>query len=122
MAVLSSSPRTAPQRPGRIPLLYIVFDVLELDGQRTTHLPYRERRRLLDGLDLDGPRWRTSAVFEDGEPLLAVAQEHGLEGVVAKRLTSPYRSGQRGWVKVKNRDYWRYPLEVEAAYRRSAYA
>jgi len=40
---------------------------------------------------------------------------HGLEGVVAKRLRSPYRSGERGWMKVKNRDYWRYPLEVEAA-------
>jgi bifunctional non-homologous end joining protein LigD len=103
----------------RIPLLYIIFDVLELDGQRTTHLPYRERRRLLDGLGLDGPSWRTSAVFDDGQLLFAVAQEQGLEGVVAKRLASPYRSGQRGWVKVKNRHYWRYPLEVDAAYKRA---
>ena len=82
----------------------MVFDVLELDGQRTTHLPYRERRRLLEGLDLNGTSWQTSAVFDDGEALLAVARERGLEDVVAKRQASTYRSGERGWVKTKNRE------------------
>jgi bifunctional non-homologous end joining protein LigD len=106
-------------KPG-IRLVYIAFDVLELDGQQTTHLPLRERRLLLDGLALDGPHWQTSAVFDDGEALVSVAAEHGLEGVVAKRLGSIYRPGERGWLKIKNRAYWRYPLEVEAASRRAA--
>jgi bifunctional non-homologous end joining protein LigD len=97
------------------PLIYVVFDVLELEGQRTTHLPFRKRRVLLDGIILDEPPWQTSAVFDDGEALLTVARERGLDGVIAKRWTSPYRSGERGWVKIKNRDYWRYPFEVEAA-------
>jgi ATP-dependent DNA ligase len=38
----------------------------------------------------------------------------GLEGVVAKRPDDPYRPGRRDWVKTKNRDYWRYPLDVAA--------
>jgi ATP-dependent DNA ligase len=38
--------------------------------------------------------------------------------MVAKRLTTRYRPGQRGWVKVKNRDYWRHELEVEAIKRK----
>jgi len=98
-----------------IPLVYVVFDLLELDGGGTTHLPYRERRRLLESLSLDGPHWQTSVAFDDGLALFDVAREQGLEGVVAKRLRSPYRSGERGWVKIKNRDYWRYPLRCEAA-------
>jgi len=44
--------------------------------------------------------------------------EQGLEGVVAKRRSEPYRPGERTWVKIKNRDYWRYPLELEAARER----
>jgi bifunctional non-homologous end joining protein LigD len=102
-----------------IPLIYIVFDVLELDGQATIHLPYRERRRLLDSLGLHGPHWQTSAVFDDGEALFTVAQERGLEGVVAKRLRGAYRPGERGWIKTKNRGYWRYALEREGAFKRA---
>ena len=38
--------------------------------------------------------------------------------VVAKKLSQRYRPGERLWVKVKNRDYWRYPVEQEAARNR----
>jgi ATP-dependent DNA ligase len=55
--------------------------------------------------------------FEDGEALFAAVCEHGLEGVVAKRLHDWYRPGQRGWVKQKNKDYWRYPEELESLRR-----
>jgi ATP-dependent DNA ligase len=73
---------------------------------------------LLDSLNFNGPHWQTSPAFDDGEVLFAVAQENGLEGVVAKRLRSIYRPGERGsWVKVKNRAYWRYELEREAVAR-----
>lgn len=44
--------------------------------------------------------------------------EQELEGVVATRVDEPYRSGERTWVKVKNRSYWRYELEREGALRR----
>jgi hypothetical protein len=41
--------------------------------------------------------------------------ERELEGVVAKRGDSPYRPGGRGWIKIKNRDDWRYEIERESA-------
>jgi ATP-dependent DNA ligase len=40
-----------------------------------------------------------------------------MEGVVAKKLTSRYRPGERGWVKVKNPNYWRRDAEREALVR-----
>jgi ATP-dependent DNA ligase len=43
---------------------------------------------------------------------------HELEGVVAKPLRSRYVPGERGWVKTKNRDYWRYEMEREGVLNR----
>jgi ATP-dependent DNA ligase len=41
--------------------------------------------------------------------------ERKLEGIVAKRVDGSYRPGERGWTKIRNRDYWRYALERESA-------
>jgi hypothetical protein len=49
--------------------------------------------------------------------LWAAVCEHELEGVVAKRRSGRYVPGGRGWVKVKNKQYWRYELEREGASR-----
>jgi len=68
-------------------------------------------------LGLEGLRWRTPEAFEDGEALWEAVCEHELEGVVAKRRHEPYLSGDRRWVKVKNRAYWRWELEREGAIR-----
>ncbi|SER96648.1 bifunctional non-homologous end joining protein LigD [Pedococcus cremeus] len=90
---------------GSVPVTFLVFDLLHLDGRSTLDLPYRRRRELLDSLDLNGPSWRTPpAWFGDGPSVLAASTEQGLEGVVAKRLDSVYRPGRRAdtWVKVKN--------------------
>jgi ATP-dependent DNA ligase len=46
-------------------------------------------------------------------------EREALEGVVAKRLSSVYRPGERGWIKIKNPDYWRYLLEVTAVQQRA---
>jgi ATP-dependent DNA ligase len=54
-------------------------------------------------------------VFDDGEALWEAVCEHELEGVIAKRRSSRYAAGVRGWVKVKNRAYWRYDMERESA-------
>ncbi len=87
-----------------VPVTYMVFDLLHLDGASTLALPYVERRRLLDGLGLGGDHWTVPASHEGpGADLLEAAKGAGLEGVVAKRADSPYRPGQRSgdWVKVK---------------------
>ncbi len=56
--------------------------------------------------------------FEDGHRLFQSLPDLGLEGVVAKKLSHHDPRGERLWVKVKNRDYWRFPLELEAARKR----
>jgi bifunctional non-homologous end joining protein LigD len=87
------------------PVSYVIFDLLYLDGHATIELPYRERRALLEELELRGPAWQTPAYHAgEGRELLAAAAEQHLEGVVAKRLDSPYRPGRRTdeWLKVKN--------------------
>ncbi len=89
----------------QVPVIYLVFDILHLDGRATTALPYTRRRQLLEGLALAGPAWQTPPSFTGGgADVLRASRENGLEGVVAKRLTSPYRPGRRSpdWRKIKN--------------------
>jgi bifunctional non-homologous end joining protein LigD len=99
-------------------LTYVLFDLLRLDGEDMTARPYRERRSLLEALDVNGAWWTTPDTFSEGESLYAAVCERGLEGVVAKLNTSTYRPGDRGWVKVKNRDYWRWDMEHEGMRKR----
>jgi bifunctional non-homologous end joining protein LigD len=89
---------------GSGPLVYYVFDVLEVDGQPLLEQPLRERRKRLEQLlDSRNRTVRLSAAFDDGEALYEAAKQQGLEGIVAKRLDSPYRPGKRtrDWLKIK---------------------
>jgi bifunctional non-homologous end joining protein LigD len=89
------------------PATLIVFDVLHLDGRAVRRLPYRWRRELLEGLALHGEHWRTPPAYRAGrDDLAAVTRAHGLEGIVAKRITAPYLEGRRApgaWRKLKHR-------------------
>jgi bifunctional non-homologous end joining protein LigD len=88
----------------KIPVYYIIFDLLHLDGQDTMPLPWTERRALLEQLGLTGPSWRTSpAVTGEGKSMHATAEAHNMEGIVAKRLDSAYEPGRRSpnWLKIK---------------------
>jgi len=99
--------RLTGSRVDRRPAMLQVFDVLHLDGTSTRPLAYLERRGLLEELALEGPAWRTpaSVVVERSEDFVAQVGELGLEGVVAKRLSSTYMPGRRctAWVKHKLR-------------------
>jgi bifunctional non-homologous end joining protein LigD len=81
-----------------------VFDVLHLDGVSLLDQPYERRRDILAGLALTGEHVTTPAHFTDvdGRIVSQAAELHGFEGVVAKRLGSPYRPGRRSpdWIKV----------------------
>jgi len=102
-------------RQASMPLTFIAFDVLSVEGEPMVSRPYSERRRILEGLQLNASQWREPAAFDDGEALWAAVCEHELEGVVAKRRTARYVPGGRGGIKVKNREYWRYEMEREGA-------
>jgi bifunctional non-homologous end joining protein LigD len=93
------------RRVTETPVTYMAFDLLRLEDRPLIELPYEERRRLLEGLGVDGPHWQTPRYHVgDGGALLQATRERGLEGLVAKRLDSPYRPGKRSgeWVKVPN--------------------
>jgi bifunctional non-homologous end joining protein LigD len=86
------------------PLVYYVFDLLEVEGTPIVDLPIEERRaRLDDLLDRRNRIVRLSEFFDDGDALYAAAKEQHLEGIVAKRLGSRYAVGKRtrDWLKVK---------------------
>lgn len=88
------------------PVVYIVFDLLMLDGNSLVGLPYETRRRLLNDLLPDGTNWSTPPFLDDdAETLLQLAADRDLEGIVVKRLDSIYESGSRSsaWRKIKIR-------------------
>ena len=100
-----SNERAVRRLMGEVPVVYVIFDLLWLEGHSVLELPYRERRKLLDELGPQGPSWQTPAAHEGGgTALLDATRNLGLEGVVAKRLDSTYEPGRRSraWLKVKN--------------------
>jgi bifunctional non-homologous end joining protein LigD len=87
------------------PVTYAIFDLLWLDGHSLMELPYRERRKLLAEMGLDGEHWRVPVHHEgQGTALLEATRKQGLEGIVAKRLDSRYAPGRRdgSWLKIKH--------------------
>ena len=102
-------------RPGTIRLW--AFDLLAFNGRDFRLQPLVKRQARLQALleRFGCPAVSLSEPFEDGLPLLRVAEERGLEGIVSKRRDAPYRSGEcRDWRKVKtlvwreaNRERWR---------------
>jgi bifunctional non-homologous end joining protein LigD len=83
------------RRPGNLAVTYLVTDLLHLDGQDTTSLPYVERRRMLDEALPPGKSWHLSPTISGGPAALAASRDLGLRGVLAKRLDSSYRPGMR---------------------------
>ncbi|HET8528073.1 MAG TPA: DNA ligase D [Gaiellaceae bacterium] len=89
------------------PLVYAVFDVLEVDGVPVVDLPLHERRERLEQLlstrTKGAQQVQVSALFDDGEALYEAAREQQLEGVMAKRTGSRYCEGKRtrDWLKIK---------------------
>ena len=99
-------PRQLERLRQRHPVVYMVFDVLAIDGEPLLDVPLVERLARLEELVVPAP-WlqRSVAVPGDGRALFAAAEERGLEGIVAKRATSVYRPGKRStdWRKIKVR-------------------
>jgi bifunctional non-homologous end joining protein LigD len=85
-------------------LVYYAFDLLELDGRPLVDLPLHERKdRLKQLVDIRTGSVAVSDGFDDGDALFKVAQQQQLEGIVAKRVDSTYKSGRRtrDWLKLK---------------------
>ncbi|MFI6119439.1 ATP-dependent DNA ligase [Streptomyces sp. NPDC051064] len=102
---LSGSPAKAARMAQRVPAHLVLFDAVFLRDRSLVPSPYAERRAALEELALNGPRWSTpSVVVGHGEEALTMTREAGLEGVIAKRLTSVYEPGVRArtWIKIRH--------------------
>lgn len=91
---------------GVTPVAYVLFDLLRVDDSSLLDLPYVDRRALLAELVEPTGGWTVPGhQIGDGGSLYAAAVAQGLEGIVAKRLDSSYRPGQRSpaWRKCKVR-------------------
>lgn len=88
----------------RVPVGYLVSDVLWFDGRSTVGLPYHQRRDLRDELELDRFRAWSSPSFPVAElgPVMVAAEQHGVDALYAKHLDAPYRPGKRSryWLRL----------------------
>ena len=86
-----------------MPVVYFVFDLLYCDGYDLREAPLLERKQLLQRLLYTSDRFRyADHQLEHGKELFALAEQNGLEGIVAKRADSPYVSDRSpSWVKLK---------------------
>ena len=88
------------------PVVYVVFDLIYADGRDLRKEPLDERKRLLESLIVPERLVMFSKhVIGKGTELYDAAARRGLEGIVGKLRTSPYRSGVRSreWVKIKSK-------------------
>ena len=100
--------RFGVQRPSsklleQVPVVYYVFDLLYLDGHDLRNVPLLQRKELLRQILHDGPQMRYSDhVVETGNELFQAAVRLNLEGIIAKKVSSPYPSGRSSnWQKIK---------------------
>lgn len=89
----------------RIPVIYQAFDILYLDGRNLLGETLEERARLLaDTLEPDYPFFLSEKIREAGIQFLNATKEIGVEGIIAKKISSRYLPGKRtrDWLKIKN--------------------
>ncbi len=90
----------------RLPATYVAFDILFLNDEKRLALPLIERKVLLREILAESPFLVESRyIREKGIAFFREAVDHGLEGIMAKNLSSPYLIGKRSrfWLKIKPR-------------------
>ncbi|MGI8708358.1 MAG: non-homologous end-joining DNA ligase, partial [Actinomycetota bacterium] len=98
------NPRDIERVMSSIPVTYIAFDLLYLDGRSLITAPIEERKAALDEIVIPGGRMQVSTfVATEGIALLEAVKQRRLEGLVAKKLGGSYRPGKRvrDWLKIK---------------------
>lgn len=98
--------RRAAELARALPAVYVPFDVLYRGGKSLMDEPLTERRRHLEELTRGFSHERlqcSEGVVGTGKSFFELVRAQELEGVVAKRLTSPYHPGKRtdAWLKIK---------------------
>jgi bifunctional non-homologous end joining protein LigD len=87
-----------------VPITYMVFDVLYLNGQWITDYPLEERLMRLNEIIIPNKQVQLVSAHDDAEKLFNVTIKHDMEGIIMKRKGSKYLIGEKKdvWLKVKN--------------------
>jgi len=83
-----------------VPITYMVFDIVYLNGEWLTKQPLSYRLEKLQEIVRPGPHIQPVTSYDDGDALYQATKQHGLEGIVVKKKDSPYLPGEK-------RDFWR---------------
>ena len=86
-----------------VPVLYYIFDILDLDGKSLLREPLTKRKEILQRSIEPSEEVKILPYFQSSDLIVKKASEFGYEGVVAKKTNSPYYPGQRTdcWQKYK---------------------
>jgi len=99
--------KASPELQAEVPVAFVVYDVLAVDGEPTLDLAYADRQRILDRFAWTEPLRRSTvtevADLDTLDALFDAARQRGNEGLMVKATGSPYRPGRRGrdWLKIK---------------------
>jgi bifunctional non-homologous end joining protein LigD len=93
----------SPELLSTYPVVYCVFDLLEVDGEDLRHLPLVERRaRMTKAARSSSALQPAEAWRDDAQGRFAAACRSGWEGLIAKRAMAPYVAGRsKDWLKLK---------------------
>ena len=99
------APGAVERAKAKHPAVCYLFDCLYLDGRPILNEPLSRRREWLQDAIRKDSAYRISEAVDDGLSLFEAVQQMGLEGILAKKRTSPYLPGIRSdsWLKVKTR-------------------
>ncbi|MEC0239287.1 RNA ligase family protein [Paenibacillus dokdonensis] len=91
-------------RVQQVPIVYMVFDILYLNGESVTNKPLHERQALLAQVLIPSPLVQAVPSYPDIPLLHEISKQHQLEGIVIKDLDSVYAVGgkDKRWQKRKN--------------------
>lgn len=106
-------PARAAALAASMPVTFVVFDLLALDGRDLTARPLERRRRRLESVvevGGEGDRWLVPPTYDDGPGLHAATAEQGVEGIVSKRRGSTYQPG------VRSRDWLKFPHRARTSW------
>jgi bifunctional non-homologous end joining protein LigD len=87
-----------------VPIIYMIFDVLYLDGEWIHNKPFHERNQILGDIITPNEHIQLVPSMTEAEALFHAIKEQGMEGIIMKRTSSPYSIGKKrdDWLKVKN--------------------
>ena len=100
----NTNPADIRYMSGKFPATYIIFDILEKDGEELLDIPLMERKEILKNSVKEG-NFVVQSMFVEGTGVAyyQAALEKGLEGIIAKKKQSSYEPGKRSnnWLKIK---------------------